>query len=87
MTEVVLQLRVDVTEDLLFGRYLQRFIQSRSTEVERLAASSDAPYVMIHTDPALGEKVRIVTFQEAGAANAFSSGWDAARARQDLQSA
>jgi len=87
MAEVVLQLPVDGTEDLLFGRYLQRFMQSRSTEVERLAASSDAPYVMIHTDPALGAEVRIVTFQEAGAAYAFSSGWDAARARQDVQSA
>ena len=79
MTEVVLQLPVDTSEDHLFGRYLDRFMQSRSTEVERLAASSDAPYVMIHSDPAVGEAVRIVTFQEPGAATAFSSGWDRAR--------
>ena len=79
MAEVVLQLPVDTSEDHLFGRYLDRFMQSRSTEVERMAASSDAPYVMIHSDPAVGEAVRIVTFQEPGAATAFSSGWHRAR--------
>jgi len=85
MAEVVLQLPVDVGEDLLFGRYLERFIESRSVEVERLAASSDAPYVMIHCDPAVGEKVRIVTFQEPGAARAFSSGWEQARASRGVR--
>lgn len=81
MAEVVLQLPVDANEDHLFGRFLNRFMESRSTEVERLAASSDAPYVMIHTDPVVGETVKIVTFQEPGAATAFSSGWARARAR------
>lgn len=75
MTEVVLQLPVDASEDHLFGHFLDRFMQSRSTEVERLAACSDAPYVMVRSDPALGEMVRIVTFQEAGAATDFSSAW------------
>jgi hypothetical protein len=79
MTEVVLQLPVDASEDHLFGRFLDRFMQSRSTEVERLAASSDAPYVMIHSDPALGTEVKIVTFQEPGAASAFSTGWQNVR--------
>ncbi len=81
MAEVVLQLPVDASEDHLFGRFLDRFMQSRSTEVERLAAESDAPYVMIHSDPALGDEMKIVTFQEAAAANDFSSGWR--RARRD----
>ena len=87
MSEVVLQLAVDTNEDLLFGRYLNAFMESRSTEVERLSASSDAPYVMVHTDPAVGDAVRIVTFQEPGAAQAFKSGWTATRARQYMQPA
>jgi hypothetical protein len=72
MAEVVLQLPVAANEDQIFGR---------SRDVERMASSSDAPYLMIHTDPALGEFMRILTFQEADAASAFSSGWAQARAR------
>lgn len=87
MSEVVLQLPVDTGEDLLFGRFLNRFMESRTTEVDRLAASSDAPYLMVHTDPAVGDAVRIVTFQEPGAAQAFKSGWAAMRARRDLHPA
>lgn len=81
MAEVVLQLPVTASEDFIFGRFLERFMESRVREVERMAASSDAPYLMIHTDPALGDAVRIVTFQEADAASAFSTGWAQARAR------
>lgn len=81
MAEVVIQLPVAASEDLIFGRFLERFMESRVHEVERMAESSDAPYVMIHTDPALGDTVRIVTFQEADAASAFSMGWAQARTR------
>ena len=42
-TEVVLQLPVDASEDHLFGHFLDRFMQSRAGDVERLAACSDAP--------------------------------------------
>jgi hypothetical protein len=81
MAEVVLQLPVAANEDQIFGRFLDRFMESRSRDVERMASSSDAPYLMIHTDPALGEFMRILTFQEADAASAFSTGWAQARAR------
>lgn len=81
MGDVVLQLPVGANEDGLFGAYVDRFMESRSTDVERLAESSDAPYLMIRSDPALGEQVRIVIFQEHGAASAFFSGWTKARAR------
>ncbi len=87
MSEVILQVPVATGEDLLFGRFLNRFMELRTTEVERMAASSDAPYVMIHTDPAVGDAVRIVTFQEPGAAQAFKSGWAAMRASRDLHPA
>lgn len=81
MGDVVLQLPVESSEDLMFGAYVDRFMQSRSTDVERFAASSDAPYLMIRSDPAVGDEVRILIFQEHGAARAFSSGWAQARAR------
>lgn len=80
MAEVVLQLPVEINEDLLFGRFLDRFIEARASDVDRLSTTSDAPYVMIHSDPNLGDSVRVITFQEAAAANDFSSGWARARA-------
>jgi len=81
MGDVVLHLPVEANEDVLFGAFVSRFMESRSIEVERLAASSDAPYLMIRSDPALGDAVRVLIFQEHGAASAFSSGWDRERRR------
>jgi hypothetical protein len=80
MGDVVLQLPVQTNEDHLFGAYVSRFMESRSNEVERMAASSDAPYLMIRSDPAVGDDVRILIFQEHSAASAFSTGWAQARA-------
>jgi hypothetical protein len=80
MTDVVLQLPVAAGEDLLFGAYVSRFMQTRANDVERFAASSDAPYLMIRSDPAVGDQVRIITFQEHGAASDFSNGWARERA-------
>jgi hypothetical protein len=79
MTDVVLQLPVDAGEDGLFGAYVSRFMELRAGEIERSAASSDAPYLMIRSDPSLGDAVRILIFQEHAAAKAFSSGWARAR--------
>ena len=81
MGDVVLQLPVETNEDLLFGAYVNRFMESRSNDVERFAASSDAPYLMIRSDPAVGDEVKILIFQEHGAASAFSHGWAKARAQ------
>ncbi|HTI67450.1 MAG TPA: hypothetical protein VL460_07905 [Caulobacteraceae bacterium] len=83
MGDVVLQLPVETNEDLLFGAYVDRFMESRSNDVERFAVSSDAPYLMIRSDPAVGAAVKILIFQEHGAATAFSSGWAKARAKGD----
>jgi hypothetical protein len=81
MTDVVVQLPVDSAEDHLFGAYVTRFMESRANDVERCAASADAPYLMIRSDPAVGDDVRILIFQEHSAAREFSSGWARARAR------
>lgn len=78
MGDVVLQLPVGSAEDDLFGAYVARFMESRANDVERCA---DAPYLMIRSDPAVGEDVRILIFQEHAAAHDFSSGWARARSR------
>lgn len=73
MGDVVLRLPVDANEDGLFGKYLNRFMEDRTVEVERVSAMIDAPYLMVRSDP--GEAHKTVIFQEPSAANAFVSGW------------
>jgi hypothetical protein len=77
MSDVVLRFSVDTPQVAqMFGRFLTSFIESRTQEVERFAAANgDAPYVMIKTDVEQAGEVRVLTFQEPGAASAFSRGW------------
>ncbi len=76
MTDVVVTLPVKVGEEaLLFGRFLNRFMESRSDEAEQMAPFSDAPYMMVRSDPLDGEELKVLTFQETSVASAFSSGW------------
>jgi hypothetical protein len=76
MGDVVVKLPVRSGEEAqLFGDYLSRFLASRGEEAELWAANSDAPYVMIHTDPLADLEMKVVTFQERRAAVAFSQGW------------
>ena len=77
MTDVVLRLPVADEDDQLFGRYLNRFMEDRSDDAERMADTSDAPYMMISSDPL--QACKVVVFQERSAASAFSSGWAEAR--------
>lgn len=75
MSDVVLKFPVrDDQESALFGSYLGRFIQSRAAEAEH-SADNDAPFLMVHSDPGPGVDLKVVTFQGAAAARAFSSGW------------
>jgi hypothetical protein len=77
MSDVVLRFSVDTPQVAqMFGRFLTAFIESRTQDVERFAAANaDAPYVMIKTDVDQAGEVRVLTFQEPGAATAFSRGW------------
>ena len=76
MSDVVVKLPVrDDEEAQLFGDYLSRFLQSRDQEAELWAANSDAPYVMVHSDPLTDVEMKVITFQERRAAAAFSQGW------------
>ncbi len=82
MADVVLKLPVDAEESILFGRYLNRFMESRAEEAARFAAESDAPYLMLSSDPAAGAEAKILVFQEQAVARAFHSGWTQARSRR-----
>lgn len=73
MADVVLKLPVGADEDQLFGRFLNRFMEDRTVEVERVSALIDAPYLMVRSEP--NEPCKTVIFQERGAASAFLSGW------------
>ena len=80
MGDVVIKLPVRAGKEAeLFGAYLDRFMESRCEEAERLAADSDAPYLMVHTDPMTEVEVKVLTFQERSAAQDFSFGWNQAR--------
>jgi hypothetical protein len=80
MTDIVLTLPIEAGEEAqLFGNFLNRFMESRSSEAERMALSSDAPYMMVRSDPGDGQDIKVLIFQERSVASAFSSGWAKAR--------
>lgn len=80
MTDVVIKFPVkDGEEAELFGDYLNRFIQASSSMAEQQAANSEAPYLMLRSDPMPDLEMKVLTFQETSAAAAFSVGWAKAR--------
>ena len=87
MSDVVVRLPLrDGAEAQLFGDYLSRFLSSQGQEAELWTANSDAPYVMIHSDPLVDVEMKVITFQERRAAAAFSRGWAEARVGLDRKS-
>ncbi len=80
MTDVVIEFPVkDGEEAALFGDFLNRFIQDSSSMAANQAADSDAPYLMLRSDPMTDLEMKVLTFQERSAAAAFSDGWARAR--------
>ena len=78
MVDVVVTVPVcDGEEDRLFGRFLGRFLES--CEQDSQMSEADAPIVMVRSDPSLGGAVKVVTFQESQAADAFARGWSRIR--------
>jgi|GEM_PF-1091024 len=78
MSDVVIRLPVRNGEEAtLFGDFLNRFLHSCSAAAERWA-DNDAPYVMVHSDPQADLDLKVLTFQEKGAAQDFRTGWAAA---------
>ena len=79
MTDVVIKFPVKLgAEAELFGDYLNRFIQDSSPIADR-NADSDAPYLMVRSDPLPDQELKVLIFQESSAAAAFSNGWAQAR--------
>ena len=80
MTDVVVELPVaNGEESQLFGSYLNRFMEQATVDAERMAATSDAPYLMVRTYPIADAELKVLTFQERSAAREFFSGWTRAR--------
>jgi hypothetical protein len=76
MTDIVLTLPIQVGEELRrFGRYLNGFMESRSSEAYAMAETSDAPFMMVRSDPGDGQEIKVLTFQASAVASDFSSGW------------
>ncbi|MDB5459840.1 MAG: hypothetical protein JWO72_1581 [Caulobacteraceae bacterium] len=80
MADVVVKLPVREGEEAqLFGVVLNSFIESRSSDAELWAATSDAPYLMVRSDPQPDVEMKTLIFQEDGAARDFSHQWAKAR--------
>lgn len=79
MGDVVLKLPVrEGAEAVAFGAYLNRFMAACAAKATDWGRDSDAPYLMVHSDPRADIDHKMLTFQENSAAEAFRSGWDAA---------
>ena len=82
LSEVVVEFPVRAGEEAQrFGAYLTEFMESRTIEAEQCAADSDAPFLMIRSDPLKDVEVKVLTFQLRSAAQAFCSGWAQAKQR------
>ena len=80
MTEVVLRLPLrSEREAHLFSNYLDQFMYHRRAMADDLPEAIDAPYLIVHSDLNLDRELKVITFQNLGAARAFSTGWERAR--------
>ena len=87
MTDVVLKLPIKSDREAhLFSTYLDRFMHGRSAVADDLPEAVDAPYLIVHSDRTLDRELKVITFQNLGAARAFSSGWERARGGLDAES-
>jgi hypothetical protein len=76
MTDVTIELPVRLgAEAAAFAMYLSSFMRSRSAEAEMQAANSDAPYLILRSDPLLDRELKVLIFQSASIAQAFAHGW------------
>ena len=82
MTDIVVRLELqDAAEEAAFGDYLSRFMGGLADEIARLNDRLDAPFLMVRSEPWADRAMRVVTFQEPGAARDFARGWRLERAQ------
>jgi hypothetical protein len=88
MTDVVIKLPIKSDREAdLFSNYLNDFMQGRSAVADDLPEAIDAPYLIVHSDPDLDRELKVLTFQNLGAARAFSTGWVRAKVALDGEGA
>lgn len=76
MTDIVVRCELkDDAEQAAFGAYLSRFIESLAEEMARIADRLEAPFLMVRSEPQVQGDLRVITFQEPGAARDFAAGW------------
>jgi len=86
MADVVIKLPIKSDHEAnLFSTYLNRFMQGRSAVADDLPEAIDAPYLILHSDPRADREMKVLTFQNLGAARAFSTGWQRARGALDSE--
>jgi len=84
MTDIVIKLPINSDQEAnLFSTYLNRFMQGRSAVADDLPEAVDAPYLIVHSDPSPDRELKVLTFQNLGAARAFSTGWARAKGALD----
>ena len=85
MPDVVIKLPLGSDREAnLFSTYLNNFMHHRRGVVDDLPEAADAPYLMVHSDRGGDHEVKVLTFQNLGAARAFSAGWRRALSALDL---
>jgi hypothetical protein len=78
--EVVLRMTLRTLEEAeVFSRVLTRFLETCVTAVDRLVSPTEAPFVMVTSEPIGALDVRTLTFVEPAMAQAFASAWNGAR--------
>ena len=83
MSDVIVRFPVHPgREAQLFGTYLSQFMARLARTSELWDGDSDAPCVMVRSDPLAEFELKELTFQQDSDARDFSSGW--AQARLDL---
>jgi hypothetical protein len=84
MSDIVLKLPIESDNQAdLFSSYLNSFMHRRREIVDDLPEAEDAPYLIVHSDQCGDREVKVLTFQNLGAARAFSAGWRRVRDSAD----
>jgi hypothetical protein len=84
MSDIVIKLPIESDRQAnLFSSYLNSFMHLRRDVMDDLPEDEDAPYLIVHSDRCGDCEIKVLTFQNPGAARAFSAGWRRALSAED----
>jgi hypothetical protein len=73
MTDIVMEIPVALGEEAsLFTTYFQQFVDQAFISA---VTGGEATLLMLRSDPRADHELKVVTFQEPAAAQAFTLGW------------